>query len=179
MAISLKKNRDLLISILIAEVAGVVGSVYTAASIPTWYAGLEKPWWTPPSWIFGPAWMLLYVLMGIAAFLVWEVRHKKKEAEGALLLYGVHLFFNALWSLIFFGLQNIGLALVEIFLLWLLIIYTMVFFFRVNRAAGWVFVPYLIWVSFAMVLNYSLLSLQLCSGAPLSKCLSPLFGINY
>lgn len=116
--------------------------------------------------------------MGISAFLVWEVRHKKKEAEGALLLYGVHLFFNALWSLIFFGLQNIGLALVEIFLLWLLIIYTMIFFFRVNRAAGWVFVPYLIWVSFAIVLNYSLLSLQLCSGAPLSRCLSPLLGLN-
>lgn len=172
------KKRDLLVSIFIAELAGVVGSVYTASSIPAWYTGLEKPWWTPPNWIFGPVWVALYALMGFSAYLVWEVRHRKKEAEGALLFYGVHLFFNSLWSLIFFGLQNVGLALVEIFFLWLLIIYTMILFFRVERTAGWVFVPYLIWVSFAMMLNYSLVSAQLCNSSPLFNCLSPLLGIK-
>ena len=163
---------ELGISIFIAEMAGVVGSVFIASSIPTWYAGLAKPEWTPPSWLFGPVWVLLYALMGIAAYLVWKVRHQKKEAEGALLLYGVHLFFTSLWSLIFFGLQNLGLALAEIFLLWLLIIYTMIFFFKVSRPAGWVFVPYLIWVSFAMILNAALFSMQLCGATSIFRCMS-------
>lgn len=176
--LSFKKSTNLLISILIAELAGVVGSVYTASSIPAWYGGLQKPWWTPPDWIFGPVWITLYALMGVSAYLVWEVRHRKKEAEGALLLYGVHLFFNSLWSLIFFGLQNIGLALMEIFLLWILIIFVMISFFKVMRIAGWVFVPYLIWVSFAMLLNYSLFSMQVCGGESAFRCLSPIFGLK-
>ncbi len=170
MNLSFGKLRDLLVSMLIAELAGVINSVFTASSIPTWYAGLERPWWTPPSWIFNPAWFVLYILVGISAYFVWEVRHQRKEAESALVFYGVQLLFSSFWGIIFFGLQEIGLALAEIFVLWLLIIYTMILFFRVSKPAGWVLVPYLIWVSYTMVLNASIFSLEVCNNASALKC---------
>lgn len=142
------------VSILIAEMAGAIGTSATFSSIPTWYADLVKPSFSPPSWIFAPAWTLLYALMGIAAYLVW----RKKENPGrkeALKIYLLNLIMNAEWSLIFFGMRNPGLALFEILLLWTVILLTAIKFYKIDKAAGILFIPYLLWVSFATILNFS------------------------
>jgi len=143
----------LIISIFVAQLAGIIGSVFTLASVPTWYQDLVKPVWNPPSWIFGPVWIILYVLMGIAAYLVWQ----QKDVAGAKLalsIYGVQLVFNALWSIIFFGLKNPGFAFIEIIVLLGLIIITTILFWRINTWAGILFLPYILWTSFAVFLNY-------------------------
>jgi benzodiazapine receptor len=117
-----------------------------------WYAALNKPAWNPPAWIFGPAWTLLYTLMAVAAWLVWKQIGWKKP----LLLYFIQLALNAAWTPIFFGAHQLGWALLEIVVLWIAILLTMRSFFRVRSAAGWLFVPYLVWVTFATVLNFTL-----------------------
>lgn len=132
--------------------AAALGNVFTAAAIPEWYAGLDKPAFTPPSWVFGPAWTILYVLMAVAAWRVW-VRAGFGGAPAALTLYFVQLALNAGWSVIFFGLRAPGWALAEIVVLWLAIMATTILFFRHSRLAGWLMVPYLLWVTFAAVLN--------------------------
>jgi benzodiazapine receptor len=118
----------------------------------TWYAALMKPAWNPPSWIFGPAWTLLYTLMAVAAWLVW----KRVGFSRPLAFYFVQLALNAAWTPIFFGAHQLGWALVEIILLWVMISLTLLSFRRVTPTAGWLFVPYLAWVSFATVLNFTL-----------------------
>lgn len=117
-----------------------------------WYAALNKPAWNPPAWIFGPAWTLLYTLMAVAAWLVWKQVGWKKP----LWLYFIQLALNAAWTPIFFGAHQLGWALVAIILLWTAIALTMRSFFRVRPAAGWLFLPYLAWVTFATVLNFTL-----------------------
>lgn len=117
-----------------------------------WYAALQKPSWNPPAWLFGPAWTLLYTLMAIAAWLVW----KRVGFAKPLKLYFVQLALNAAWTPIFFGAHQLGWALFEIVLLWIAILATLVSFRRVNSTAGWLFVPYLAWVTFAMALNFTL-----------------------
>lgn len=117
-----------------------------------WYAALNKPAWNPPAWIFGPAWTLLYTLMAVAAWLVWKQIGWKKP----LLLYFIQLALNAAWTPIFFGAHQPGWALLEIIVLWIAIVLTMRSFFRVSSAAGWLFLPYLAWVTFATVLNFTL-----------------------
>lgn len=119
-----------------------------------WYDELAKPSWNPPSWVFGPVWTALYVLMGVAAWLVWD-RHGR-SARGALTLFVVQLLFNAAWSAIFFGLQSPGLAFAEILVLWALIVATTVAFWRLRAVAGGLMLPYLAWVSFAAVLNFTI-----------------------
>jgi translocator protein len=124
-----------------------------AFSMPgSWYAGLNKPSWNPPAWIFGPAWTLLYTLMAVAAWLVW----KRAGFTRPLALYFVQLVLNAAWTPIFFGAHELGWALIEIIALWIAIALTQISFFRVNRAAGWLLAPYLAWVTFATALNYTL-----------------------
>src|SRR4030066_1376683 len=145
---------QLIISILIAQMAGAIGSIFTTASIQNWYVFLEKPIFAPPNWLFAPAWITLYALMGIAAFLIWQKRDDLVARNSALKIYGIHLLFNACWSIIFFGLRNPGLAFFEIIVLWLLILIVTIKFFRICKAAGFLFIPYLLWVSFASVLNY-------------------------
>ncbi len=145
----------------VSELAGVIGSVFTFSAIPGWYGTLAKPGLTPPGWVFGPVWITLFALMGIAAFLVWSSHakaseDKKKGITVALLLFGIQLALNTLWSIIFFGLHSPGAALVEIILLWLAILATIVAFARVVKPAAWLLVPYLLWVSFAAYLNYSI-----------------------
>jgi len=130
-----------------------LGSRYTAASVGTWYSTLQKPAWNPPSWVFGPVWSFLYLAMAFAAWLVW--RQKGFAGIGLSLFFG-QLFFNFLWSLLFFGLQNPGLAMLDIVVLWVAIIITMVAFWRVTPVAGWLFVPYLLWVSYASTLNFAI-----------------------
>jgi translocator protein len=134
---------------------GGFGSLFQPGA---WYDGLTKPSFNPPSWVFGPVWTLLYVLMGVAAWLIW--RQYRGRARGALTLFVVQLVFNAGWSAMFFGLQSPGLAFAWIVVLWLLIVATTVVFWRLRRAAGALLLPYLAWVSFAAVLNYSLWQLN-------------------
>ena len=117
-----------------------------------WYAALNKPFWNPPAWIFGPVWTFLYLLMAVAAWLVW----KRAGWKSAAWLYLIQLALNAAWTPIFFGAHALGWALVEIIVLWLAILVTMTAFLRVNRIAGWMLAPYLAWVSFAAFLNFTL-----------------------
>ncbi len=148
-----------IISIFIAQAAGLIGSVFTASSVRDWYLVLTKPSWNPPSWIFSPVWITLYTLMGIAAALVW----KKKDLPGAKLalgIYGIHLIFNALWSILFFGFKNPGLAFGEIIILLILILIITVLFWRINPVAGLLMLPYIAWVSFASYLNYTIWQLN-------------------
>lgn len=146
--------KRLIISLVLPQIAGIVGSLFTTSAIPSWYATLQRPSFSPPNWIFGPVWITLYVLMGISVYLVWQKVEENKTAEGALWLFWVHLFFNAIWSIIFFGLQNPGLAFINIIIIWLLIIALMIKFWKINRWATYLLTPYLVWVSFASVLNY-------------------------
>jgi tryptophan-rich sensory protein len=148
----------LLGSIILAQLAGAIGALFTTSKIPTWYAALAKPSFNPPSWVFGPVWTILFVLMGIAAFLIWQssrgaLAQRRREA---LVVYGLQLLLNVLWSILFFGLQNPGLAFAEIILLWLAIFVTMRAFARISRVAMWLLAPYIVWVSFAAFLNYSI-----------------------
>jgi benzodiazapine receptor len=129
-----------------------LGSMATARSIDDWYAAIRKPAWNPPNWLFGPVWTLLYASMAVAAWLVW-MRAGWSGADRALALFALQLGLNALWSWLFFGFQNPGAALIEIGLLWASILATLVAFWRIMPAAGWVMVPYLGWVTFATALT--------------------------
>ena len=142
----------LLISILLALSAGFIGSFFTTPSIASWYAFINKPSFSPPNWLFAPVWTLLYILMSIAAFLIWQKRDNPK-AKQALRFYGTQLILNALWSIIFFGMHNPGLAFLEIIFLWSFILITLIKFYQINKIAGLLFIPYLLWVSFALILN--------------------------
>jgi len=158
-----KKILILIIFIVIAHSAGIIGSFFTAPSIDSWYTFLEKPPFSPPNWLFAPAWLTLYTLMGVAAFLVWSsYGHIAGErARTALWLYGIHLVFNALWSVIFFGLKNPALAFLEIILLWVLILTVTLKFYKIRKAAGILLIPYLLWVSFAAALNFFIWQLNI------------------
>jgi len=142
--------------IIVSQLAGVIGSVFTSSSIPTWYSTLEKPALNPPSWVFGPVWTTLFVLMGIAAYLIYEHGFKKKNVRRALAFFALQLVLNTLWSILFFGLQNPGLALVEIAILWLSIMTCIVLFYNIHKMAAYLLIPYILWVSFASYLNYAL-----------------------
>src|SRR3989344_1960810 len=117
--------------VLVSEAAGIIGSIFTISSIPTWYPTLNKPPFSPPNYLFGPVWTLLYALMGIAAFLVWEKGLKKKEVKKGLTLFFIQLVLNSLWSIIFFGFQNPTLALFEIIILWTFILKTTLVFYKI------------------------------------------------
>ncbi len=137
-------------------IAAAIGAIATSRSVSSWYQTLRKPRWTPPSWLFGPAWSMLYLMMGVASWLIWhtgKVEGREEEAGAALRLYSVHLAFNTLWSVIFFGWQRIGLGLAEILVLWSMILATLRRFQRINRRAGLLLVPYQLWVTFATALN--------------------------
>jgi translocator protein len=133
----------------------------TGAFIETsaWYASLEKPAWTPPSWVFGPVWTTLYVLMGIAVWRVW-LRHGFAEARGELVFFLVHLLFNAAWTWLFFGLHLIVIAAIEIILLWAMILLLVILFWRRDAIAGALLLPYLLWVSYATTLNIGFAALN-------------------
>ncbi|MEK7619436.1 MAG: TspO/MBR family protein, partial [Patescibacteria group bacterium] len=150
----------LAIAIVVSELAGVIGLFFTISEIPTWYAGLVKPALNPPAWAFGPTWTTLYALMGIAAFLIWRMGWERKEVKIALRVFGMQLFLNIIWSVIFFGLHSPGGALIEIVFLWLAILATIIAFYKISRLASWILVPYILWVSFAMYLNYVIWTLN-------------------
>lgn len=136
---------------------GYLSGEVTRESVTTWYPTIEKPSFNPPNWVFAPVWGLLYVLMGVAAGLVWtKIDDQKETVKKGLTFFAVQLGLNALWSYLFFGLHNPLIALIEIALLWLMIYETFLQFNKVNKTAGYLFIPYLLWVSFAMVLNASI-----------------------
>jgi benzodiazapine receptor len=151
----MKNIYKLIISLLIPQLAGGIGSIFTASSVKSWYLTLEKPAINPPSWVFGPVWTALFLLMGYALYLVWTAKTEKSK-KWAYVIFGGQLVLNTLWSIIFFGFQNPGLACVEIWILWLAILANIVVFYRINRWAGYLLVPYIAWVSFAIYLNYSI-----------------------
>lgn len=141
-------------AVLVCELAGLVGSAFTFRAIPTWYAGLQKPWFSPPDWLFGPAWVVLYALMGVALFIVWERAAKNKRGFNAIVAFVFQLALNTLWSIIFFGLRSPAAAFAEILLMWAAIAYTIFSFWRIDRRAAYLMMPYIAWVSFAAALNY-------------------------
>ncbi|MGA9402726.1 TspO/MBR family protein [Haladaptatus sp.] len=142
----------LLVSIVVCELAGIAPSILTATSVATWYTTLQKPGFTPPSWVFGPVWTTLYLLMGIALYLVW----RRGDNRFALGIFAVQLVLNASWTLVFFGMQWPAGGLAVILALLVAIVATMVAFARIDRRAAALLVPYLCWVSFATLLNYEL-----------------------
>jgi tryptophan-rich sensory protein len=150
------KTVALIAAILICEIAGVIGSLFTYPSISSWYntSELNKPSFTPPSWLFAPVWVILYLLMGISAYLIWEKRAKKKEVRSAVSVFGLQLALNVLWSILFFGLRCPLCGFVEIIILWLAIAATIIKFNKLSRAAALLLIPYILWVTFAAVLNF-------------------------
>jgi benzodiazapine receptor len=150
----------LLTSVLVCQLAGFIGSLATTPNIPTWYATLTKPSFTPPNWIFFPVWVSLYLLMGISAYLVWRRGWRAKGTRSALLLFLIQLILNAFWSFAFFGLHSPLFGGVIIVLLWLAILATVVVFFRRSLPAGILLLPYILWVSFAGMLNWAIFMLN-------------------
>ena len=148
---------QLLIWIIIAQLAGIVGSAFTTSNIPAWYALLHKPPFNPPNWIFAPVWETLYIMMGISAYLVWRNwKNNNYETAKALFVFINQLILNAAWSVIFFGQHRILFAFAVIVLLWVVILVNMIQFYKISKPAGWLIVPYILWVSFASVLNLSI-----------------------
>ncbi|WP_406657963.1 TspO/MBR family protein [Methanolobus sp. ZRKC2] len=146
--------KKLIASLVICQFAGIFGAIFTTPAIPTWYAALEKPFFVPPSWTFSVVWPILYLLMGLALYIVWEKGWEYREVKVAMGVFGLQLFLNFLWSVLFFGLQSPFLGLMGIVILWLVILVTIVLFYRISRAAGLLLLPYILWVSFATLLNY-------------------------
>lgn len=129
----------------------LLSGLATAGPVRTWYPALAKPAWTPPPWVFAPAWTLLYAMIGVAAWRVW----RRRGWSGALTAYGIQLALNAAWSPLFFGARNPLAGLLDIVLLWAAIVVTLALFLRLDRVAGWLLAPYLLWVTFAAALNFS------------------------
>ncbi|MBW2984703.1 tryptophan-rich sensory protein [Candidatus Woesearchaeota archaeon] len=146
----------LIIAVLICQSAGLIGSIFTSGSVSTWYVTLQKPAFNPPDWVFAPVWTVLYLLMGISLFLVWNAGIKTKGVKTALTFFGIQLVLNALWSLFFFGLHFLFFSFIEIIMLWTAILLTIIYFLRISRIAGYLLFPYILWVSFAAVLNFSI-----------------------
>ncbi len=145
----------LLISLAIPQIAGAIGAIFTSFSIPGWYASLQKPSFNPPNWIFGPVWTTLFLLMGISLYLVWNNNTIDAKTKNiAFIIFGVQLALNVLWSILFFGLKSPNASLIEIFFLIAMIIVNMVYFYRISPVSGWLFLPYILWTSFASILNF-------------------------
>lgn len=148
----------LILSLALPQLAGGLGAFFTFSSVRDWYLTLNRPSWNPPNWIFGPMWTTLYVLMGIACYLIWKSDHPQKKQ--LLTLYFVQLGLNALWSPAFFGAESPILGLVVIIPLWVMILICIVQFKKVSKWASGLMVPYLLWVSFATVLNFAIWQLN-------------------
>jgi len=146
----------LIVSIVACEGAGGIGAIFTTPAIPTWYANLKKPAFTPPNSVFGPIWITLYLLMGIAVFFVWRQGLSQEGVTVAFIVFWVQLILNILWSVIFFGFKSLLGGMVMILLLWATILVNIFLFFGVSSIAGGLLIPYIIWVSIAANLNVRL-----------------------
>lgn len=148
----------LIICILLCLSAGLIGSIFTMPAINSWYIYLNKPSFNPPGWLFGPVWTTLYILMGISLYLF--LNSKKKKPLYSIDVFALQLLLNFMWSIIFFGFKNILFAFINIFFLWVLILMTILKFYKVNKTSGLLLIPYLLWVTFAAILNFSILILN-------------------
>lgn len=152
----MRKISTLGLCILGCQLAGILGSVFTVTAIQSWYVTLNKPFFSPPNWVFGPVWTLLYFCMGISLYLLWQQGAKKKHVRSALQVFFAQLFVNFLWSPVFFGLRSPELGILVISILWMLIVVTLKRVYRVSIVAFVLLIPYFLWVSFASVLNISI-----------------------
>lgn len=152
----MKNGFKLFIALALPQIAGISGALFTETGAESWYQQINKPEWNPPGWLFGPVWTTLYILMGIAFYLVWNSKQPASLKKTAMMLWAAQLVFNFFWTVIFFQLHLIEWALAEMAVLWLLIFVTIVAFARINRLAAWLLVPYISWVSFAFLLNGSI-----------------------
>jgi translocator protein len=153
----MNKTVKIAIALIVCLLVGYSASVVTRPSVASWYPTLIKPIFNPPNWIFMPMWTLLYILMAVAAGLVWDkIKEQNEEVKKALAFFLIQLTLNAIWSYLFFGLKNPMLALIEIALLWLMIYETYLKFIKINKTAGYLLIPYLAWVAFAAILNGSI-----------------------
>ena len=152
----------LILSIILCEGAGLIGAITTFPSILTWYVFLNKPIFTPPNWVFGPVWIVLYLLMGVSLYLVWKEKDaiKSNERNAGLWYFWAQLVLNVLWSVVFFGGHSLIGGLIIIVFLWVAIFLTIINFLKVNKIAGYLLIPYFAWVSLATILNISLVILN-------------------
>ncbi|MBU0660874.1 tryptophan-rich sensory protein [Patescibacteria group bacterium] len=155
----MKKPCKLISSILIPLLIGFGGSFFTVSSINSWYSTINKPFFNPPNWIFSPVWTTLFILIGISFYLVWQKDFGKNKKQ-ILAIYFTQLAFNFFWSIFFFALQNPLLAFIEIIILWILIFLNIKVFYKIDKRAGYLLIPYLLWVSFASILNLSIVILN-------------------
>ena len=153
----MNKTVKIAIALIVCLLVGYSASVVTRPSVESWYPTLIKPIFNPPNWIFMPMWTFLYILMAVAAGLVWDkIKEQNEVVKKALAFFLIQLTLNAIWSYLFFGLKNPMLALIEIALLWLMIYETYLKFIKINKTAGYLLIPYLAWVAFAAILNGSI-----------------------
>ncbi len=157
---NLKKILRLGISIVLCQSAGLIGSLFTRQSVATWYTEIRKPVCTPPSWVFAPAWTILFVLMGISFWLMWEKGLEGKKVKKALILFFVQLGLNIAWSWLFFALRSPLYGLIEITFLWGAILATMISFYKISKKAACLLLPYLLWTGYALSLNLSIFLLN-------------------
>jgi benzodiazapine receptor len=147
-------------SIVVCQLAGMIGAVATSASVQTWYVTLNKPFFTPPNWLFAPVWLTLYTLMGLSLFLVWRLGVQNRPTKVALAIFGVQLLLNAFWSIAFFGFRSPLAGLSVILMLWITIAATIVKFLPLSKPAGLLLIPYILWVSIAAALNFAIVLLN-------------------
>jgi len=145
----------LIASLILPIGLGSLAGLFTAKAIPEWFDTLAKPSFNPPSYLFGPVWTVLYILMGISMFLIWNTP-KTELRQKALLVFGIQLFFNFWWSILFFSFHTILISVIDILLMWVLIIYMIILFKSIKPIAAYLQIPYLLWVTFASVLNISI-----------------------
>ena len=153
---TLNNGFKLLISLVACVGAGAIGSLFTRGSVSTWYALLQKPTFSPPNWVYAPVWFLLYILMGISAYLVWRVGISQFHVREGLVIFLVQLILNTFWSFAFFGLKSTIAGLIVIVPLWTAILLTIINFYRISRTASFLLIPYILWVSFATALNFAI-----------------------
>ncbi len=151
-----KKTLKISLSILLCIAVGAFAAICTQSSVNTWYFEINKPFFTPPNWLFGPVWSILYIMMGVAAGLVWNKGFYHKWVKTALYHFGLQLILNAAWSILFFGLQQPLWALFDIVLLFTLVLFTIKWFKVVDKLAAYLLIPYSIWIAFATLLNFEI-----------------------
>jgi benzodiazapine receptor len=149
-----------IINLAIPLLFGALGAFMTATSVDTWYRTINKPSFNPPDGVFGPVWSLLYILMGISAYLVWQKKAHIQHFPRTVAIYLIQLMLNLLWSFLFFYAHEIGMALIEIVLLWITIAINAWVFYKIDKTSGLLFIPYLLWVSYATVLTYNIFVLN-------------------
>lgn len=154
----MNKYVKLVLSILLSFSASLIGSIFTSSSVSTWYLTIQKPSFNPPSWVFGPVWTILYFLIGVSFYLIWI---NKKKTKKAIWIFIIQLVLNALWSILFFGLQSPLAAFIEIIVLWIAILATIISFYKISKHAAYLLIPYILWVSFASVLNFAIMYLNM------------------